>query len=110
MHITFADKSFIVGDDAAQTALKYAALLARNNNADTVTLHAISSDGDEVDAVLLLDAGAPLMAETVNSTMPEPDNTAAVSYMTAQMSRFMNGNDIVPEDAASLEGYDYHSD
>jgi hypothetical protein len=108
MHITFADKNFVVGDEAATTTLKYAAMLARDANADTVTLHAISSDGDEVDTILLLDAGAPLMAETVHSSVPEPDNAVAVSYMNVQMERFLGSNTVVPDDAAEIEDTDYH--
>lgn len=104
MHVTYADKSFILGDEAARTALGYAALLARQNSADTVSLHAISSDGDEVNAVVLLDAGAPIMAETAVSSMPEPENGEAVAYMKAQMERFTQTTNVQPADPADAEG------
>jgi hypothetical protein len=50
-------------------------------------VHAISSDDDEVLATFLLGEGAPLIAETTNSTLPEPDNSEAVGLMTDRMAR-----------------------
>jgi hypothetical protein len=99
-HITFADKSLLIGDEAADLMLEYAAKLAGSSNADTVKLNAISSDGDEVVATFLLDAGAPLMAETTTSTLPEPDNTDAVAYMIGQMALTSTRPFAVPVDGA----------
>jgi len=84
-HITFADKSLMVGSTTADLLLQYAAQLANTSSADTVLVNAISSDGDEVEATFLLDAGAPIMAETTNSSQPEPDNHAADRYMLARL-------------------------
>jgi hypothetical protein len=80
-----ADKALLVGDLAADTIVEYAALLAQQNSGDTVELHAVSGDGDEVIATLLLNSGTSLMVETTTSTLPEPDNTAAISYMRGKM-------------------------
>jgi hypothetical protein len=80
-HITFGDKSLLVGDDAADALLNYAAHLAGGAKGDTVDIHAISSDGDEVVATFLLGPGVTMMAETANTKLPEPDNTAALEYM-----------------------------
>ncbi|WP_150307697.1 hypothetical protein [Planctomonas psychrotolerans] len=97
-HVTYADKSLLVGDEAANVLLAYAAVLARNNNADTVDIRAISSEGNSTTATFLLDAGAPLMAETINSPLPEPDNTDAVAYMREQMTRLSERPTGVPFD------------
>jgi hypothetical protein len=86
-HVTYADKSLMVGDDTADMLLQYAARLASAGVADTIDVHAISSDGDEVVATFLLGEGAPLMAETTNSTLPEPDNSEAVELMTDRLAR-----------------------
>jgi hypothetical protein len=86
MHLTFADKSLILGNAAAELTVEYAAALARIGSADTVRLVAYGSDGDKVTATLLLDAGAPLMIETSATDLPEPDNTDTVAYMTQRMS------------------------
>jgi hypothetical protein len=84
-HLTFADKDLLVGDEAADLLLEYAAELAKRGDADTVRLHAFNGTGDEVIATFLLDAGAPLMAETSHSGMDEPDNAEAIEYMRARM-------------------------
>jgi len=86
-HVTYADKSLLVDDDTADALIEYAALLARNGDADTVEVHAFSSDGDEVSATFLLDVGAPLMAETSHSSLPDPDNREVLAYLLEQMRR-----------------------
>ncbi len=88
-HLTYADKSLLVGDEVADLLLQYSARLASSGVADTVEVHAISSDGDDVTATFLLGEGAPLMAETTTSSLPEPDNTDAVQHVTDGMSRLM---------------------
>jgi len=84
-HITFADKSLLVGNTTADLLMQYAAQLANTSSADTVVVNAISSDGDEVEATFLLDAGAPIMAETTNSNQLEPDNSTADGYMRLRL-------------------------
>ncbi|OUE28387.1 hypothetical protein BFL36_01460 [Clavibacter michiganensis] len=86
-HITYAEKSLLMGDDAADALLEYAAALATHGRGDSVTLRALSSDGDEVDATFLLTAGSPLMAETATTTLPEPDNAGPVAAMLAAVAR-----------------------
>jgi hypothetical protein len=77
-HVSYADKSLFMGDDAADSLLEYARLLADNERADTVTLRSISTDGNTVEASFLLDASTVLMVESTNSEMEAPDNTDAV--------------------------------
>ena len=86
-HLTYSDKSLLVGDEVADMLLQYAARLASAGVADTVDVHAVSSDGDDVTATFLLGEGAPLMAETTTSKLPEPDNNQAVRHMTDRMAR-----------------------
>ena len=38
-HLTFADKSLLIGDDAADALLEYAAILAGQAKADNVTVN-----------------------------------------------------------------------
>jgi len=85
-HITYADKSLLIGDEAADTLIKYAAALGRKQISDSVDVAAISADGDGVTATFLLSASAPLMAETARSPLPEPDNTAVVHHMRKQIA------------------------
>lgn len=77
-HVSYADKSLFMGDDAADTLLEYARLVADNERADTVTLKSISTDGNTVEASFLLDASTVLMVESTNSDVEAPDNTETV--------------------------------
>jgi len=97
-HMTFADKSFLLGDETAVTVLEYAAALAHHHDADDVELEAISSDGDEVRAILLLGGGAPLMAESAHTELPEPDNADALAYMKRRLDALRHAPSANPLD------------
>lgn len=91
-HITYSDKSLLVGDIAADTLTEYGAVLARHSSADTVHLNVIALDGREVSATFVLGPGSTLMAESSTSGEAEPDNTRAEKYMRDRMADF----DIIP--------------
>jgi hypothetical protein len=86
MHLTYGEKSLVLGDDVAEQVVEYAAALARAHTADTLRLNAYGADGSNVQAVLLLDEGAPLMIETTNSDLLEPDNNVAAAYMRDRLA------------------------
>lgn len=86
-HLTFADKSLLIDDATADALIEYAALLVQHDTADSVDVHAFGADGDEVEAKLLLSAGAPLMAETSQTSLPEPDNHNVLTYIRAAIGR-----------------------
>jgi hypothetical protein len=111
-HLTFADKSLILGDDAAELVVKYAAALARAQSADTVTLAAYGADGGSVEATLLLDQGAPLMIESNNSDLPEPENGAVVEYMRARIGQLSTPLRAMPvqSDDDSMSEFEEHFD
>jgi hypothetical protein len=80
-HVTYGEKSLLMGDEAADTLLEYARLVADNDKADTVTLQSVSPDGNTVEAAFLLNASTVLIVESTNSDMVPPDNTDAVAEM-----------------------------
>lgn len=84
-HVTYGQKSFLLGDEAADLLIRYTAALASAKLGDAVTLLAIGSDGDEEEVQLLLDTGAPVMVESASSQIPEPDNAEAVEHMREAM-------------------------
>ena len=84
-HVTYGQKSFLVGNEAADLLIRYTAALASAKLGDAVTLHAIGSDGDEEEVQLLLDTGAPVMVESASSQLPEPDNAEAIAHMRDAM-------------------------
>jgi hypothetical protein len=98
MHLTFADKDLLLGTETAELVVEYAAALARMHTADTVRVHAYGADGDKVEALLLLDEGAPLMVETSNSDLPEPDNERAITYMRDRMDGLDGSRQALPVD------------
>lgn len=111
-HVTFSDKSLLVDDVTADLLIEYAALLARHDIADSVNVHAFSSDGDEVEAKFLLSAGAPLMAETAHTSINEPDNEQAIAYMREHMQALSARPNALPideepGDSAILDSLDF---
>lgn len=86
MHVTYSDKSLVLGDEIAALLVEYAAALGRDGSADSVTVHAIGADGGEVEATFLLNGGIALMAETTNTTVPEPDNDHVVAEVREKLA------------------------
>jgi hypothetical protein len=93
-----ADKSLLIGDEAGDLLLEYAALLAQIGRGDSVRLKAIGIDGDEVTAGFLLNSGTVLLIETSNSRLPEPDNGEAVRYMRSRLDSYNVLHDAEPLD------------
>ena len=86
-HLTYAGKNLILGDDAATTLLRYAADLANRQRSDVVELEAIDSTGEHTTASLVIGDGHDLVAETVHSELPEPDNTARIAEIRTRSER-----------------------
>ncbi|WP_207454796.1 hypothetical protein [Desertivibrio insolitus] len=99
-HISVAEKSLLVGDEAADTLIEYAALLGKLNSADSVQLNAVGIDGEEVTASFLLNSGSVFVVQSTNSTLPEPDNDAVVAYMREKLDGYRT-----PDLEALSEGF-----
>jgi hypothetical protein len=84
-HLTYADQSFLIGDEAADALIRFSALLAEKGHADAVSLQAIGNDGDAMVVSLVLGSGTNLMAATTSSTIPEPDNSEGLAYMNEKI-------------------------
>ncbi len=78
-HVTFGDKAHLMSDDAADTLLEYARVLADSQRADTVTLRAISPDGNTIEASFLLNASTVMLIESASSELDPPDNAEVVA-------------------------------
>jgi hypothetical protein len=92
-----ADKSLLIGDEAADLLLEYAALLAQIGRGDSVRIRAIGVDGDEVTVGFLLNSGTVLLVETSTSTLPEPDNAGVVRYMRQRLDSYSANQDQSPD-------------
>jgi len=106
-HVTFADKSLLLGDDATATLLEYAAELGKRGQADTVTVNAISSDGDDVEAEFLLNSGSPLMAESSTTQVEEPDNSEAIAYMSRRIQLLTRPPNVLSEQQGTGLDFDH---
>lgn len=104
-HVTFAEKSLLMGDDAADCLLEYARVLAETTGADTVTVTAIGTDGNTVDAAFLLNSSSVMVIESTNSATEPPDNSEAVRYMQDRIDRLLHPREVQP--SSDRDGYDY---
>jgi hypothetical protein len=102
-HISFADKTLFVNDDAADLLVEYAALLGAEQSADSVRLRAIGQDGNEVEVDLVLNAATNLASESTNSSAEAPQNDEAVEYMTGKIKAIRNPPAVSPEELAFVE-------
>ncbi|RDV44086.1 hypothetical protein DOE76_13635 [Leifsonia sp. ku-ls] len=80
-HVTYAEKSLLIGDEAADLLMSYATVLGRTAGADAVTIAAIGADGNDVEATFLLNPSTVLMVESANTNASEPENETAVDYL-----------------------------
>ena len=106
MHVTYAGKSILTGDEVADLLVQYAAVLADSRSGDSVKVRGISGEGNEVVAHYLLDTGAPLMAETTHSTLPEPDNDEVVDYMRRKLREFSSPSPVASREDPIQHEYD----
>lgn len=95
MHVTYTDKSLLLGDEIASLLIEYAAALGDRGKADSVTVQAISADGNEVQAMFLLSGGAALMAETAHTSLPEPDDARIAAHVRDRLDRLLTIDDVV---------------
>jgi hypothetical protein len=99
-----ADKSLLVGNEAADLLTQYAALVARIASGDAVTLRAIGADGGEVEATFVLNSGTVLIAESTDSRVPEPDNSDAEAYLRDRLASYGPDSSGALDEAEDLPG------
>lgn len=79
--VTYGQKSVLVGTEAAGLLIEFAALLGARGGSDVVTLRAIDTDGNDVDASFLINAATELAVQTASTTASEPDNSLVAEYL-----------------------------
>jgi hypothetical protein len=85
--LVYAGRAVLVGDEAADAVVDYAAVLARMRSADSVELEALTEDRRPVRVYYVLGNVAPVMAQTIEIDEAEPDNASQVGYMRAALRR-----------------------
>jgi hypothetical protein len=102
-HVTVGDKSLLIGDEVVGLLVDYATLLGQDGSADSVELHAISSDGDAVMVTFLLNAGLSIVSESTSTSMPEPDNGKAESYLRTEIGRITRSRTASAEELLGVD-------
>jgi hypothetical protein len=100
-YLTYADRSVLIGDDAADLLVRYSAVLAETGHADSVALNVLSQDGDDIVASFVLGTGTNLMTASTSSKLPEPVNEDAVNYMKGKLDDLTSPHNIQPDHEAS---------
>lgn len=83
--VTYANTPLLIGDEAADLLLRFAASLANLGRADVVVVKALGTQGESVDVTFLLDAGSVMLSKQADSELAEPENSTAVAYMRDRM-------------------------
>lgn len=105
-HILFADKTILVGDDAADALVAYGVALAAHRTADRVDYTGIGADGATVEVSFLLNSGAALVVETTPSEIPEPDNHDEVARVRARTEALTGAHPVQPGDQSITSDFD----
>jgi hypothetical protein len=100
-HVTTADKSLLIGDEAAEILMSYAALLGQRNSADDVTLSAFGADGDPVEVTFLLNSGTTLLIESSDAIFEEPDNRHALEDLRERMHLLQSPPEVQPTEVSA---------
>ncbi|MEV8214674.1 hypothetical protein [Leifsonia sp. NPDC077715] len=98
-HVTYGEKSLLVGDEAADLLMSYATVLGRNASTDSVTLRAIGPDGNETDATFLLNPSTTMVIESTNGSGSEPDNEFVNEYMRRGINRLTQSFEMRTDDS-----------
>ncbi len=85
--LIFSGTTVLVGDEIADAAVDYAAVLTRTGGADTIELRTLTPDGDPEESYLLLNSATTIMSQTMVSTEAEPNNDDALRYIRDAIRR-----------------------
>jgi hypothetical protein len=97
--VTLVDRPLLIGNEAAELLLDYAALIAQLGRGDSVRLNAIGTDGEDVAIGVLLTSGSTMLVESAASLLPEPDNAVAIAYLTERLAQYDGGFEVEAADA-----------
>jgi hypothetical protein len=87
-HVTLAHTSVLIGDEAADLLLDYAALVAQLGRGDSVRLNAVAMGGGDVSIGVLLNSGSSMLVESSACALPEPENALAVAYLRSKLAQY----------------------
>jgi hypothetical protein len=83
-------KGLLVGDEIADALTEYAAMVARIHQGDRVKIKALSAVGELTEVTVVFTNATAMVAETVHSELPEPENQEAIDYLRQQSMAISN--------------------
>ena len=83
--VTYSGTPLLIGDEAADLLIRFAASLANLGRADVVVVKALGAQGESIDVTFLLDAGSVMLSKSADSELAEPENSTAIAYMRNRM-------------------------
>jgi hypothetical protein len=89
--INYGAVSYLVGDEVADTIVRYTAMLAAEGDADAVEVNVLGPDGNPEMATFALGPGILMTAETTRSELEPPGNEDATAYMQERLQRHAKG-------------------
>jgi hypothetical protein len=98
-HLTIEGKDLLVGDALADALTEYAAVIARTGSGDRVKIKALSPIGESTEVTVIFTSASAIVAETVESELPEPENEDATKYLRERSRSIMDPPSVPPESA-----------
>lgn len=81
--VIYAGGEFMTSDAIADALMDYSAALAEGHDAATIELPIVAEDGDPGRAVFLVGPASQIVAKTVTTDLPEPEDAAEVEHLRA---------------------------
>lgn len=106
-HVMYAEKSLLMDDESADALIDYAAAVAASGGGDTVRLHAVGDDGNEVTVTFLLNSATVLIVETATAKIVTLDNDETVSAIHRKIQRLRNPPPASSETPDGVPDYDF---
>ncbi|CAN5188968.1 hypothetical protein BH11ACT3_BH11ACT3_19790 [soil metagenome] len=79
--ITYGEHSWLLGDEAADTLLEYAVVLARRGTADAVEMRAVDAEGRDQRVRFLIGPATMMTSEPSTSPLDEPENADTIAMI-----------------------------
>ena len=102
--IHYDGSHWLVGDEAASALVDFAVALAKSELAESVTIAALSMEGEPEELTLLVGPATMMASETFLTDFDEPENGATTERIRASIAGLAPM--IVPTESVAIQGLD----
>jgi hypothetical protein len=96
-HLMVEGKDLLVGDALGDALTEYAGIVARVGSGDRVKINAYSAIGELTEVTVVFTSASAIVAETVHSDIPEPENERATEYLRQRSRAIMDPSTALEE-------------